>query len=181
MQAGRVKSLIAAVAVITLAGCSLSPSVGAQKADLQQSVQSSGNSQAAAGTTSKPVTLVSIPESDCEIRRWYNYQVVALPVINQRWKESGRSLEERARQAFDIRHRARINARYMMAEGAELLRQRDMAKYGNPDGPTFTYLIDKSLAKGMTRQQAWQAIIETSSRTDNSYNAQCIDQVAGQN
>lgn len=175
MQAGRLKSFVMSLAVITLAGCSISPPADSQNAALQQR---SAYEQSVPAAQSTSVRLVTIPESDCDIRRWYNYQVVALPVINQRWIETGSSLEERARRAYDIRHRARINARYMMVDGAEALRKRDMAKYGNPDGPTFTYLIDKSLAKGMTRQQAWQAIIETSSRTDNSYNAQCIDQAA---
>ena len=180
MQTGSVtsfglKALTLSVLVSISAGCTTTPAEYAAEYSVEQA-SSPDN------TPSRTLTgrLVSIPESDCEIRRWYNYQVVALPVINERWVEAGYSLEQRAKRAFDIRHRARINARYMMEDGAEALRQRDMAKYGNPDGPTFNYLVSKSLAKGMTHQQAWGSIIEASSRTDNSYNARCMDKAVEQ-
>lgn len=119
--------------------------------------------------------LVSVPETDCEIRVWYNYQVVAIPVINKRWITNGLTMEERARLAFDLRHRARMNARYMMSSAEEMkaLQARDMEKYGNPDGPTFEYLVQKSLNKGVDREQAYKKIITSSARTDNGYNEEC--------
>lgn len=119
--------------------------------------------------------LVAVPETDCEIRVWYNYQVVAIPVINNRWIKKELSLKERAERAYNLRHNARINARFMMNSPKEMqaLQARDMEKYGNPDGPTFDYLVAKSLNSGLTEQQTYENIITSSARTDNSYNAQC--------
>ncbi|MCV6589068.1 MAG: hypothetical protein OIF57_08575 [Marinobacterium sp.] len=171
-KAGRWLTLLAAV---WLAGCSNSSVVSAPvQPEVVTQPERGTQPESVPETALAPVKLVSIPETDCDIRRWYNYQVVALPVINQRWIEAGFSLEERARRAFDIRHRARVNARYMMADGVEKLRQRDLEKYGNPDGPTFDYLVHKSRTKGMTYQQAWKNIITTSARTNNGYNAKCV-------
>lgn len=123
--------------------------------------------------TARP--LVSVPETDCEIRVWYNYQVVAIPVINQRWVNRGVSLEDRARRAFDLRHKARMNARFMMPSKEEMraLQERDRKKYGNPDGPTFEYLVQKSLKKGISREETYKTIIASSARTDNGYNEKC--------
>ncbi|MBB1488679.1 hypothetical protein [Oceanospirillum sediminis] len=133
--------------------------------------------ESAMSASSSPAgnVLVSVPETDCEIRVWYNYQVVAIPVINERWITTGLTLEERARRAFDTRHRARMNARYMMSSAEEMkaLQARDMEKYGNPDGPTFEYLVQKSLNKGVDRDQAYKKIIASSARTDNGYNEEC--------
>ena len=119
--------------------------------------------------------LVAVPETDCEIRVWYNYQVVAIPVINNRWIKKELSLKERAERAYNLRHNARINARFMMSslEEMQALQARDMEKYGNPDGPTFDYLVAKSLNSGLTERQTYENIITSSARTDNSYNAQC--------
>lgn len=116
-----------------------------------------------------------VPATDCEVRDWYNYQVVAIPAINKRWMQEGMSAEERAKHAYDIRHEARVNARFMMPDQAEvkLLRERDQQKYGHPDGPTFTDLVKKGRAKGSQDQQIYDDIIESSSRTDAGYNAAC--------
>ena len=118
--------------------------------------------------------LVGIPETDCQIRLWYNYQVVAIPVINKRWQESGMTLVERAKAAFNLRHQARINARYMMASGAEELRARDQQKYGNPDGPTFAYLVNKAKGRGDSEDKIYTNIIDSSSRTDAAFNEECM-------
>lgn len=116
-----------------------------------------------------------IPKTDCEVRDWYNYQVVAIPAINKRWTQEGISAEERAKQAYEIRHEARINARFMMPDQTEVkvLRERDKQKYGNPDGPSFDYLVSKERAKGRKDKQIYEDIVESSSRTDTSYNAAC--------
>jgi hypothetical protein len=44
-----------------------------------------------------------------------------------------------------MRHTARLEARAMMADPTEveLLRARDMALYGNADGPTFAFLVEQ--------------------------------------
>ncbi|MEL6969662.1 MAG: hypothetical protein AAFZ63_24800 [Bacteroidota bacterium] len=119
--------------------------------------------------------LAGIPQTNCEIRLWYNYQVVAIGVINQKWEEEGVDLETRAHRAYELRHEARVNARYLMTDKAtvKVLQDRDMAKYGNPDGPTFEYLLKKNTDNGITLEEAYQSIIDSSSRTDTRYNADC--------
>ncbi|MCP3929742.1 MAG: LysM peptidoglycan-binding domain-containing protein [Bacteroidetes bacterium] len=122
------------------------------------------------------VKLVSIPKTDCEIRVWYNYQVVAISILNERWIGEGISLENRATKAYKLRHNARVNARFMMQnkEAVKQLQRRDMEKYGNPDGPTFEYLLKKNLDNGRTKEESFQKIIESSSRVNPVYNSECL-------
>ncbi len=124
---------------------------------------------------SEDAILVSIPKNNCEIRIWYNYQVVAISEINKKWIEDGIDLETRAKQAYKLRHNARVNARYLMQNKAEvkMLQERDREKYGNPDGPTFDYLVKKNTDNGASLDEAYQSIIDSSSRTSAVYNNQC--------
>ncbi len=119
--------------------------------------------------------LVSVPKTNCEIRIWYNYQVVAISKLNENWIRHGISLKERAIKAYELRHSARVNARFMMADKAEVkkIQERDQQKYGNPDGPTFNYLVKKTTAKGLSIEEAYQKIIESSSRVSKVYNSDC--------
>lgn len=59
-----------------------------------------------------------------------------------------------------------------MAEPSEvdMLRRRDMAKYGNPDGPTFEQLFDRAVAKGLTDEQAYERIRSSATATDEATN-----------
>ena len=118
---------------------------------------------------------LQVPSSNCEIRKWYNYQVVAIPLINKRWLANRTNLKERAKRAYDIRHKARMNARFMMPDKAEVkkLRARDTIKYGNPNGPTFSYLIKKIQGKGVKGDNVYKEIIQSSSRTSPTYNERC--------
>ena len=115
---------------------------------------------------------VVVPKTNAEIRVWYNYQVVAISEINKKWIGEGLSAEERARRAYELRHDARVNARFMMPNKDEvrMLRERDKEKYGNPDGPTFSYLVEKNRKEGLEGDQVYEAIIESSSRTSAAYN-----------
>jgi len=119
--------------------------------------------------------LTGIPKTDCEIRLWYNYQIVAVGVINKKWVEDGIDLKTRAHKAYEMRHEARVNARFMMQDKGmvEKLQSRDMEKYGNPNGPSFEYLLKKNTDKGLSENEAYQSIIDSSSRTDKKYNADC--------
>ena len=107
-----------------------------------------------------------------EIRRWYIDQVSAIPRLNQQWLEQGIAVKERAVRAWRIRHDARIRAREMMEvpEEVELLRQRDIKFYGNPDGPRFEYLVRQAVARGLQGEEIYQSIINGSSRTDEQVN-----------
>ncbi len=119
--------------------------------------------------------LIAIPKTNCEIRLWYNFQIVAIGVINEKWEKDGIELETRAHKAYEMRHQARINARFMMQNKEEVkaLQDRDIKKYGNPDGPTFEYLLKRNTDKGLTLEEAYEAIIASASNTDKRYNADC--------
>ncbi|MCI5139038.1 MAG: hypothetical protein D3922_11635 [Candidatus Electrothrix sp. AR1] len=114
-----------------------------------------------------------MPQTNAEIRLWYNHQVVIIPTLTEQLIQEGASAEERAKLAYEIRHRARIYARLLMPdkEEVEMLRRRDMEKYGNPDGPTFEYLVEKNRQKGLEGDALYEAIIDSSGRTNAEYNA----------
>jgi hypothetical protein len=56
----------------------------------------------------------------------------------------------------------------MMADltEVELLRARDMALYGNADGPTFAFLVEQGCRAGLTEQAIYEAIIAGAYRTN---------------
>jgi hypothetical protein len=110
--------------------------------------------------------------TNAEIRQWYLEQVSRIPELVRQWTQQGLSVEERARKAWRIRHDTRLQARSMMAEQSEveLVRQRDIKKYGNPNGPTFSSLVEKFREKGYEGDALYEAIIEGASRTDENIN-----------
>ena len=107
-----------------------------------------------------------------EVRDWYLREVASIPVLDQQWQAEGVSLPDRARRAWEIRHRARVTARKLMIDPieADMLRRRDVAKYGNPDGPTFEQLFDQAKAKGLNDDGAYQEILSSSTATDTATN-----------
>lgn len=130
-----------------------------QAADVAQSVASAQNDSAA-------------PQTNAEIRLWYNAQVAVIPALNQQWLKDGLSIETRARKAFDIRHSARLKAREFMPDKREVadLQARDQEKYGNPDGPTFEHLVQKNRDEGLTGDEVYENIIGSANRTNEGYN-----------
>jgi PII-like signaling protein len=60
----------------------------------------------------------------------------------------------------------------MMADSleVELLRQRDIAQYGSPDGPTFRYLVKKLKKEGLEGNDLYEAIVEFVSSTNAGVN-----------
>ena len=112
------------------------------------------------------------PESNAEIRQWYLRQIVEIPRLNQGWIAQGRTAVDRAQEAWRIRHQARLLARSMMINQTEvqLLRARDTAKYGNPDGPTFELLVAKLSSIGLEGDAIYEAIVDNSYRTDAELN-----------
>ena len=95
-----------------------------------------------------------------------------IPELNKQWLSQGLSVRERAEAAWSIRHEARLAARAMMADlvEVELLRARDIAEYGDPDGPTFEFLVERLKAVGLEGDAGYQAIIEGSYRTNAEVN-----------
>lgn len=112
---------------------------------------------------------------DCEIRRHYNKMIEAVAAADRARRAQGRPAEERARAAFDTRHDARMTARAMMADRAEVdaLRARDQSRYGNPDGPTFELLVEKNRARGLRGDAVFDEIIQSAQRTDEKANEEC--------
>jgi len=60
----------------------------------------------------------------------------------------------------------------MMADKGdrELLKVRDMIKYGSREGPSFDFLIARLKDIGVEGDEAYEAIIAGSSRTDSELN-----------
>jgi len=112
--------------------------------------------------------MVDYRRTNAEIRQWYLEQVSSIPELNQQWLAAGLSARERAERAWRMRHTARLAARAMMADPTEveLLRARDMALYGNADGPTFAFLVEQGRRAGLTEPAIYEAIIEGAYRTN---------------
>jgi hypothetical protein len=112
------------------------------------------------------------PKTNAEIRQWYLQQVRAIPALNQEWIKQGLTARERAERAWRVRHEARMKARSIMADHAEveLLRERDILKYGNADGPTFEFLVERLREAGLEEEAIYETIIDNSYRTDAELN-----------
>ncbi|MCB9701239.1 MAG: hypothetical protein H6711_05065 [Myxococcales bacterium] len=107
------------------------------------------------------------------IREVYLCTIAGIDAADRSRAAEGASLEARARAAFEIRHGARLTARAMMADQAEVeaLRARDLEKYGNPDGPTFESLVAAGRAEGKGDDAIYRGIIESSQRTNRKANS----------
>jgi len=44
-----------------------------------------------------------------------------------------------------------------------------MEKYGHPDGPTFDQVVERAESKGLRGDDAYEAIVESSQRTDPTF------------
>ena len=60
----------------------------------------------------------------------------------------------------------------MMADSEEVedLRQRDIPEYGNPDGPTFEFLVQEWREAGLKGDAVYVAIVEGARRTNKDTN-----------
>ncbi len=111
-------------------------------------------------------------KSNSEIRRWYLRRIAVIANLNHAWIREGLSARDRAERAWRFRHEARHAARAMMADKGdrELLKVRDMIKYGSREGPSFDFLIARLKDIGVEGDEAYEAIIAGSSRTDSELN-----------
>lgn len=107
-----------------------------------------------------------------QARQLYLERVASIAGELENWRAAQMPVEEQARRAFESRHAARMTARAMMADPAEVaaLQERDRAKYGDPDGPTFEWLLARAHAKGLAGEAAYLSIIESAQRTDSGVN-----------
>lgn len=111
--------------------------------------------------------------TDRQVRRFYLDRVAQIGPADAAAVTRGDSPEVRARAAYQSRHNARMIARAMMQDPAalEALRTRDLGKYGDPDGPTFAWLIDRAAQKGLTGDAAYESIVTSAQQTDAATNA----------
>ena len=109
---------------------------------------------------------------NAEIRAFYLRTIATIAPSDDRWKRENVPAEERGRRAFQIRHDARMTARAMMKDPAEveLLRARDREKYGGPDGPSFDQLVAHEKEKGLAGDAVYEAIVASAQRTDGAVN-----------
>jgi hypothetical protein len=110
--------------------------------------------------------------SNSEVRVWYKNEVAKLPALARKWKKEGITLAQRAKNAWKYRQEKRLEAREMMSdrEAVELLRLRDLKKYGTPDGPTFEMLMKRLQDEGYSENEAYEEIIKKAVRTDKATN-----------
>jgi len=104
----------------------------------------------------KPGTL-----SNVEARKWYLQQE---SIINDLINPNS-SLEEQAKQAFELRNEIRTQARELMAD-------RKLAEELNASDPNKTWegIIAEKQVKGLTGDDIWHGIIESSTRSRKSVN-----------
>jgi hypothetical protein len=116
--------------------------------------------------------VAELPKTNADIRKWYLEQVAQVRELNEQWLAQGLSAKARAKKAWQFRHDARLKARAMMAKPEEVedLRERDLAEYGNPDGPTFEFLVREWREAGLTGDAIYIAIIEGARRTNKGVN-----------
>ena len=78
-------------------------------------------------------------EANKAIRQRYLNQTKNIKKLDKESNEQNLSLKERARRAWKLRHDARAKARKNMPNKklVEKLKQKNLAKYGHEDGPTF--------------------------------------------
>jgi acetylornithine/succinyldiaminopimelate/putrescine aminotransferase/acyl-CoA synthetase (AMP-forming)/AMP-acid ligase II/predicted amino acid dehydrogenase/acyl carrier protein len=121
------------------------------------------------------------PKTNPEIREWYLEQVAKIPSQNLEWIAKGMSIQDRAKRAWKLRYDARMDARAMMSDpkDVKLLQARDATEYGDPDGPSFEFLVTKYQKEGLEHDAVYEAIIGNSNKTDAELNARLQVQKAG--
>jgi len=99
--------------------------------------------------------------SDVDARKWYLAQEATIPDLI----DYSQSLEKQAYQAFSLRNKFRTAARELMAN-------RELAEslYITDPNPTWEALIKKQRAKGLTGDDIYKAIIQSSQRSRVSVN-----------
>lgn len=111
--------------------------------------------------------------TDRQVRQLYLERAAAIGPADAAARARGDAPEARARAAFGARHDARKIARAMMQDAAAVaaLEARDREKYGDPDGPTFAWLVERNTQKGLSGAAVYEAIVESAQQTDAATNA----------
>ncbi|MCC6523498.1 MAG: hypothetical protein IT373_12650 [Polyangiaceae bacterium] len=105
---------------------------------------------------------------DRAIRELYLCRVRRIGAEDEAHRAAGLDAETRARRAFETRHGARLTARAMMADAAQVaaLEARDRAKYGAPDGPSWDWLVERARDRGLSGDAVYLSIVESAQKTN---------------
>ena len=87
----------------------------------------------------------------------YHEQFDELHTMTNQMTEEGYSIEEIARAVSTRRNEIRLEAYKDDPEGLEKLKQSNLAKYGNENGPTPEYLYDKYGSWEIVLEKAYEA------------------------
>ncbi len=116
------------------------------------------------GAQKNEIPIDNIPSGsldNVEARKWYLEQERRIP----EQIDKSLPLEEQAKQAFDLRNQCRTRAR-------ELMSDRALAKQLNQLEPNLSWeqIVQKQIDKGLSGDEIYQAIIESSQRSRKSVN-----------
>ena len=105
---------------------------------------------------------------DRAIREVYVCRVRTIASDDEARRAAGAGAEARARAAYETRRAARLLARAMMGDRAEVaaLEARDREKYGAPDGPSWDWLVARARDKGLGGDDVFLSIVESAQRTN---------------
>jgi hypothetical protein len=137
----------------------------------KQSPGASPTPEPGTGGAPDPVTRLGLPNyapgtlSNAEARTVYLQGEQRMRQLNDQLAQQGVSIEERARQMSDMRNSLRSWARVLMTD-------RALADQLNADEPNmaFEQLIAKNQAKGLTGDDVYKAIIDSSVGSRGSVN-----------
>jgi hypothetical protein len=84
---------------------------------------------------------------------------------------------EIAHTAWKLRRAARHEAREKRdgPDDVAVLRRRDLAKYGDPDGPSFEQVVQRAGEKGHAGDDVYEEVIRSALRIDPVTNLQVFD------
>ena len=99
--------------------------------------------------------------SNVDARKWYLEQEAKIPDLI----DDSLPLEQQARQAFDLRNQYRTQARELMSD-----RQLAESLYASDPNLTWEQIIQKQIDKGLSGDDIYKAIIESSQRSRTSVN-----------
>ncbi|MCB9543693.1 MAG: hypothetical protein H6703_14765, partial [Myxococcales bacterium] len=103
----------------------------------------------------------------------YVCRVRGIVGADEAWQAEGLDAEARARRAFAIRHGARLTGRAMMSNRAEVaaLEARDRLTYGDRDGPSWAWLVERGRAKGLAGDALYDSIRQGAAETNETMDA----------
>ena len=97
--------------------------------------------------------------SNFEVRNWYHSHMENIPNLI----DTTKSIEDQAKQAFDMRNRVKFQAREMMND----VKSRAELDVKSPINTSFNEKVEEKIReKKLTRQQAYEDILRTSKKSN---------------